>query len=142
MKTKTSYYSLIIIQLFLIICAGNSLDAQSRKERDSLNITEKKFIEVDYLDSNGEELLERIERYDENGRMIEEIEYDNSEKIKKHIRYEYENDLLMKEIHLDHKERIERTEVYEYDEDGLKISKKYFDAKNRIYKEKRYQYQK
>ena len=94
------------------------------------------------MDSNGREYLEKIERYDNDGRMVEEIEYDNSEKIKKHIQYAYEDGLLMKEIHLDHKGRIERTEVYEYDEDGLEISKKYFNAKNKIYKEKKYQYQK
>ena len=142
MKTKHLYSRLAIIQLFLILGICGSIDAQSRKERDSLGITEIKFIEVDYMDSNGKERLERIERYDDNGRMIEEIDYDSNEKEKNHIRYVYEDDLLIKEIYLDNKGNLEKYFMYTYDGDGLIISKKNFDAKDRIYKERRYQYQK
>ena len=140
MKTKPifSFFKIFLFFLFLGICS--SLDAQSRKERDSLGITEIIFIEVDYMDSNGKERVERIERYDEDGRMIEEIDYDSNEKIKNHIQYVYENELLMKEIYLDHKGNLEKYFVYEYDADGLKVSKKNFDAKDNIYKERRYQY--
>lgn len=140
MRQKPIFSSLIIIPLFLLTGLWTSLEAQSRKERDSLGITEKKFIEVDYIDSNGKERLERIERYDENGRMIEEIDYDSNEKVKNHIKYVYENDLLIKEIYFDHKGRLEKYFIYTYDEDGLKISKKNFDAKDKIYKERKYQY--
>ena len=142
MKTKHLYSRLAIIQLFLILGICGTIDAQTRKERDSLGITEIKFIEVDYMDSNGKERLERIERYDDNGRMIEEIDYDSNEKEKNHIRYVYEDDLLIKEIYLDNKGNLEKYFVYTYDCDGLIISKKNFDAKDRIYKERRYQYQK
>ena len=140
MKLKPLFTGLVIIQVFLLLGMCNSLDAQSRKERDSLGITEKRFIDVDYMDSNGKERLDRIERYDEDGRTIEEIEYDSNEKVKDHIRYVYENDLLVKEIHLDHKGKLEKYFVYTYDEDGLLISKKNFDAKDNIYKERRYEY--
>ncbi len=142
MKTKPYFSCLVIFQLLLILGVSNSLDAQSRKERDSLGITEKKFIEVDYMDSNGKEQLERVERYDDTGEMIEEIDYNSDGKVKLHIQYVYENDLLVKEIYLDHKGKLEKYFVYTYDADGLKVSKKNFDAKDKIYKEKRYRYQK
>ena len=142
MKTKPLYSCIVFVQLLLLLGISGSLDAQSRKERDSLGITEKKFIEVDYMDSNGKERLERIERYNKDGIMIEEIDYDSNEKVKNHIQYVYENDLLIKEIYFDTKGKIEKYFVYEYDADGLKISKKNFDAKDKIYKEKIYRYQK
>ena len=141
MNTKPILSGLIVLNMFLFFGTCNSLDAQSRKERDSLGITEKRSIDVDYMDSNGKEILDRIERYDEDGRMIEEIDYDSNEKVKNHIRYVYENDLLVKEIYLDHKGNLEKYFVYTYDEDGLLISKKNFDAKDKIYKERKYQYE-
>jgi len=142
MKIRHSITSIVIIQFFLSLGFCNALEAQSRKERDSLGITEKKTLEVDYMDSNGKEQVERIERYDDDGRMVEEIDYDSNEKVKSHIQYVYENDFLIKEIYLDHKGKLEKYFVYTYDADGLKVSKKNFDAKDKIYKEKRYRYQK
>jgi len=142
MKTKPFYSCLVIFQLILFLGISNSMDAQSRKERDSLGITEKKFFEVDYMDSNGKEQLERIERYDDNGEMIEEIDYDKNGKVKQHIQYVYENDLLVKETYLDNKGKLEKYFVYTYDADGLRVSKKNFDAKDKIYRERIYRYQK
>lgn len=140
MKPKRINSVLFIVQLILFIGISTSLDAQSRKERDSLGITEIISIEADYMDSNGKEHIEKIERYNEDGRLIEVIDYDNDEKIKEHIQYEYEDGLLLKEIYFDHKDRLEKYFIYTYDEDGLLISKKYFDAKDNIYRERKYQY--
>jgi hypothetical protein len=140
---KTISTPLVICHLFLLVYASCSqAGAQSRKERDSLGITEIEYYEVDYTNSNGKEYLEKIERFDGRGELIEEIKYDRDNRITEHIRYEYDGKLLMKEIYLDHKGRVDKTYVYEYDPDGLKISKKYFDNKDRIYKEKRYRYKK
>ena len=135
--------SLAIFQLFLLLFAScGQAGAQSRKERDSLGITQIEYYEVDYKDSNGKEYLEKLERFDERGELIEEIKYDRDGKVKEYIQYIYEGKLLMKEIYLDHKGNLEKTYVYEYDPDGLRISKKFFDNKDRIYKEKRYRYKK
>jgi hypothetical protein len=140
---KTISTPLAILQLFLMVCAScGQADGQSRKERDSLGITEIEYYEVDYMDSNGKEYLEKIERFDERGELIEEIKYDLDGGIKEHIQYVYDGKFLMKEIYLDHKGNVDKTYVYEYDPDGLRISKKYFDNKDRIYKEKRYRYKK
>ena len=116
--------------------------AQSRSERDSLGITEKAFYEADYMDSNGKEFLIGIERYDDRGELIEEIDYDKTGKIKLHIKYVYDDQMLLKEITLDGKGNIEKTIVHTYDADGLRTSKQYLDAKGRLYKEKIYRYKK
>ncbi len=130
-----------VVSLLIILLTGQA-DAQSRKERDSLGITEISYYDVDYLNSNGNEYLVRIERFDERGELIEEIEYGKDKKIENHIKYVYEGKLLKKEIYFDQKGNVDKTYEYEYDSEGLKISKKYFDNKNRIYKEKRYRYKK
>jgi len=140
---KRKLISSSIFQLLLLIIVSTAtLDAQNRKERDSLGITEIEYFDVDWLDSDGNESLSRIERFDERGELIEEIDYSKDGKIKLHIQYVYEGELLMKEIYFNNKGNLEKTYTYEYDSEDLKISKKYFDNKNRIYKEKRYRYKK
>jgi len=136
------FCSSIFNLLLLLIVSTAQLDAQNRKERDSLGITEISYFDVDWLDSDGKEYLDRIERFDERGELIEEIDYYKDGKIKLHIQYVYDGKLLMKEIYFDNKGDLDKTYTYEYDAEGLKISKKYFDKKNRIYKEKRYRYKK
>ena len=128
--------------MIFFVGAATDITAQSRKERDSLNVTEKAFYELDYKDSKGKEYLLRIERYDTRGELIEEIEYDENSKIKKHLQYVYKDELLLKELSLDSKGNIEKTIEHTYDADGLRISKKYLDAKGRLYREKIYRYKK
>ena len=130
--------------LLVLILAAHSTTAggQSRTERDSLSITAIEYYDVDYEDSNGQEYLVRVEKFDDRGELIEEIEYDDHGKIDKHTRYVYGGSLLTREISLTRNGKVKRTIEYEYDADGLKTSKKYYDEKDRIYKEKRYRYTK
>lgn len=133
-----------IALIFAIAFIGLSIDAeaQSRKKIDSLQIIEKAFYDIDYLDSYGKEVLVKIERFDEQGELIEEIEYEDNGKIKKHTQYEYMGELLIRESSLDNKGKVESRIEYEYDADGLRISRKHYDAKGRITKERNYRYKK
>jgi hypothetical protein len=123
---------------------GLSIDAeaQSRKKRDSLQIIEKAFYDIDHLNSYGKEVLVKIERFGERGELIEEIEYEDNNKIKKHIQYHYRGELLIRENSLDNKGKIKSSIEYEYDANGLKIGRKNYDAKGRITKERIYRYKK
>ena len=141
MKRALTCFTIFQLLLLLAVSEGQA-DAQNRRERDSLGITEIEYYDVDYIDSDGKELLVRIERFDERGEMIEEIDFGKDNKIETHIKYVYDGNFLMKEIYFNHKGNLEKTYEYEYDPEGLRISKKYFDNKNRIYKEKRYRYKK
>lgn len=131
------------IFLILILAAHwTAARGQSRKERDSLNIRAIEHYDVDYEDSNGKEYLVKMEKFDDRGELTEEIEYDDHGRIDKHTRYVYEGNLLVREISLDRDGKVKRTIEYEYDGDGLKTAKRYYDEKDRIYKEKRYRYRK
>jgi hypothetical protein len=130
--------------IFIMSFIGLSInaEAQSRKKIDSLQIIEKAFYDIDYLDSYGKEVLVKIERFDQRGELIEEIEYEDNGKIKKHIQYQYRGELLIRENSLDNKGKIKSCIEYEYDADGLKIGRKNYDPKGRITKERIYRYKK
>ena len=133
-----------MVLVFMIASLGvsTSAEAQTRKERDSLRIIERTSFDIDYFDSDGKEVLDKIERYDERGEMIEVIEYETSGRIKTHTQYQYKGKLLTGEKSLDHKGRVISNIEYEYDADGLRISRKIYDAKGRIVKERIYRYKK
>lgn len=128
-----------IILLFILLMPF-ALFGQSKKEVLRYGIITQTIYEVDYENSNGQEVTHQYEKYDENGNMIEYIEYDDRGKPEKHERYEYNaNNQKTKEIKLDNG-KIYKVHEYNYNAQGLKTERKTYDSKHRLLKVKRYEY--
>lgn len=131
----------IIVFFALCFLTANYSFSQSKSQIKELNISTKKTYYIDYEDSNGDEQLESVEKFNEKGLLIEEINYDKSGKIKKHEKYEYNSKgKLTKEIRLLPNGKKKKTIEYKYNDDGLKIMKIVYDSKDIIISKKRYDY--
>lgn len=86
-------------------------------------------------------VVERIEKYDKSGNLIEEKEMNKEGEVKKWMKYKFDADRNKVEetilnIRGGQEERIEW--IYK---DGLVTEKKYYDHKDRLVKRKEYKYE-
>jgi len=114
---------------------------QDRKEIRDLGIVSKTVQEYFIEDGIDEPLIESIEKYNEDGEMIEIQEFNSRGEVKLWEKYAYDEDRnLIEEIFLDHRGRITRIERSVY-KDGLRVEKHYYNNKEKLYKKKVYVYE-
>lgn len=125
----------------LLLSVGVMVSAQSKKTIREKHITtqtvQEYFIEEGYKDP----VVESIEKYNEDGELLEIKVFNKGGEIKKWEKYAYnEEGDLIEEVYMDARGRVERTEKNIY-EDGLRIEKQYYDPKGKLYKKKLYEYE-
>jgi len=130
-----------VLSAVIILIAVN-LNAQTRKEIEAAGLKSKTTINVDYdLSPAGKETKDSYEKYDQNGNLIEYIEYDKYGKVSDHITYEYnENNDKITEIHYSSSNKITTKEKYIYD-GKFKKEKLTYDAAGKLIKKKKYIYE-
>jgi len=124
-----------------MLCMGVAVTAQSRKTIREKNIStqtvQEYFIEEGYKDP----VVESIEKYNEDGDLLEIKVFNKGGEIKRWEKYAYNEDGdLVEEVYMDARGRVERTEKNIY-KDGLRVEKQYFDQKGKLYKKKVYEYE-
>lgn len=95
---------------------------------------------IDYEDGLSDKRITKEQHFDKEGHLIEYKDWTKDGKIKEWKKYCYnEGGLIQSEETLDAKGRMQERVVYEY-ENGLKVKKSYYDGKERLVKEKFYEY--
>lgn len=126
-----------IIVFSLLLLTGTFIYGQSDKTIKSLGIVTKETVR--HTDTKNS-YTESVEKFDENGNLIEEIEYSQDKTIKKHRQWTYnENNDKTSELELDANGKIISKIIYEYD-GKLKISKKEYNEKGKLISWKSYSY--
>ena len=138
MKGKTG--ALLTMAVMFLLVSGPLAGQGTRtiKERKIATRTVYEYFVEEGMD---EPVIESIERYNEQGDLVEIKEMDRKGEVKLWEKYVYDDEgELVEEIFLDAKGRVERTEKSIYS-DGLKIEKQYFNSKDKLYKRKVYEYE-
>jgi len=126
---------MIIIFLFSITA---TVFSQSEKKAKKYHVKTVTINETVLDNGNNKELIEE-KAFDEKGKLTEHKEY-NDNKIKTWKKYTYTQDgNIESEQTLNAKGVIIKKIVYKYS-NGLKISKSYYDSKDRLKKQKYYEY--
>jgi hypothetical protein len=115
--------------------------AQDEEIIRAKKITSQTVYEYFIEEGMKDPVVERIERYDEAGNMIEEKEMNKEGDIRDWMKYKYDdkgNKVEETKINIrgGQEERIEW--IYN---DGLVVEKKYYDHKDRLVKRKEYKYE-
>lgn len=124
--------------LVWITVMGFGQGRKTIREKGIVSVTvQEYFIEEGMKDP----VIESIERYDEEGELVELKEFNSRGEVKKWEKYGYDEEgNLVEEVFLDPKGRIERTEKSIY-EDGLRVEKQFFNNRDKLYKKKVYEYE-
>ena len=126
--------------LRLALCTG-SVGGQSKKtikEKKISSITVHEYFVAEGMDKP---VIESIERYDENGRLTEIKEFNSRGELKLWEKYAYseEGDLVETQF-FNAKGKLESKEINVYS-NGLRIEKQYYNNKNKLLKQKVYEYE-
>lgn len=128
------------VSVGILLLVPAFLFAQSEEIIRSKNIVSQTVYEYFIEEGLKDPVVERIERYDTDGNMIEEKEMNKEGEVREWMKYTYDTEGNKVEetilnIRGGQEERIEW--IYK---DGLVVEKKYYDHKDRLVKRKEYKY--
>lgn len=127
--------------LSLLLIGGALVSGQGKKtirEKNIASVTVQEYFLEEGMDKP---VVESVERYNEEGELIEVQEFNKRGEIKKWEKYGYDEEgNLVEEVFLDDRGRITQTEKTIF-KDGLRVERHFFDDKGRLYKKKAYLYE-
>jgi len=131
--------------LFLLTCAflimTGPVFGQSTKIIKEKKIATRTVQEYFIDEGMDEPVIESLEKYNEDGNLIEIQEFNSRGDVKLWEKYAYDTEgRVVEEVFLDAKGRVERTEKSIYS-DGLRIEKQFYNNKDKLYKRKVYEYE-
>ena len=130
-----------ILLICLLAGIGSLVKGQDRKDiRDKgiVAITVNEYFIEEGID---EPLVESIEKFNEDGEVVEIQEFNKRGEMTRWEKYSYDEDRnLIEEVYLDAKGKVTRTEKTIF-EDGFRVEKQYYNERNKLYKKKIYVYE-
>lgn len=127
---------MVLLMAVTVYATGQS--KKTIREEGIASITVQEYFLEEGMD---EPVVESIEKFNEDGELVEIKEYNKKGDIKRWERYVYDADgHLVEEVFLDEKGRITETEKNIY-EDELRIEKQFYNSKGDLYKKKVYEYE-
>lgn len=117
------------------------LNGQDRKDIRDKNITTITVQEYFIEEGLKEPLVESIEKFNEDGEIVELKEFNKRGDVTKWEQYKYDEDRnLIEQVFLDSRGKVKETEKIIY-EDGFRVEKQYYNDKDKLYKKKVYLYE-
>ena len=128
----------MVVMFFLMVAVTNAQSKKTIREKGISSITVNEYFIEEGMD---EPVVESIQRFNDEGELLELKEFNKKEEVKRWEKYLYNDDgKVVEQIFLDEKGRIIETEKYIYD-DKLRIEKQYYNKKGNLYKKKVYKYE-
>jgi len=138
MKLKTGVLFLLAGTCMIIAAPVLGQGGKTIKEKKIVSQTVYEYFIEEGMD---DPVVESIERYNENGDLIEVKEFNSKSEVKRWERFSYNSEgKLSEEVFLDAKGKVERTEKTIY-KDGLRAEKQFFNNKDKLTKRKVYEYE-
>jgi hypothetical protein len=131
----------VTLGTIVLLSVAVSSMGQSAKTIQEKKISGRTVYEYFVDEGRDEPVVESIEKYDEQGHLLELKEFNRKGEVKRWEKYAYDADgKVVEEAYLNAKGRVERTEKTKYSE-GLRIEKQFYDKRGRLYKRKVYEYE-
>lgn len=132
---------IIIPAVITLLFLTGILNGQGRKTIEEKGIIQQTVHEYFLAEGMNKPVVEKIEKYNEEGEVVEIQEFNKLGEVKLWEKYVYDEEgNLVEEIFLDEKGKVTRTEKSIY-KDGLRIEKQFFDDRGRLFKKKEYLYE-
>jgi len=130
-------FSLIAIALLLSAPVfGQS--TKTIKEKQIISLTVQEYFIEEGMDKP---VVESLEKYDENGQLVEIKEFNSRGEVKLWEKYVYDEEGNVVETQfMNSRGKLEKTEKTIYS-DGLRIEKQFYNNKNKLVKRKVYEYE-
>jgi YD repeat-containing protein len=124
-----------------LLCILIPAFSQSKKQIRDMDIVSRTVEEYFIEEGIKEPVIESIQKFDEEGELVELKEFNRKGEVQKWEKYVYDEDgNLVEEIFLDDRGKIEHTEKNIW-ENGLRTEKQYYNSRDKLYKKKVYVYE-
>lgn len=142
MKIKKMNALLTGIFLVTFLFTSQIIIAQTQNTIIEKGILIKTTYKQDLEDGDKEKRIDKIETFNDKGELVDLKNYDSAGKYAKDwFQYKYDTDgNLIEEVEYDSKQNFKKRTLYKYS-NGLEISKEEFDEKGRLSKQTTYEYQ-
>ena len=138
MKKETGIMILWILGSFLLAAPLSGQSAKTIREKKIASVTVQEYFLERGLDKP---LIESVEKYDENGNLLEIKEYNSKGEVKRWEKYSYNEDGKVVETQFfNARGKLESKEINVYS-DGLRIEKQYYNNREKLVKRKVYEYE-
>jgi hypothetical protein len=135
---RTAKYTLMICLMVGLAAALNGQDRKDIRDAGIISLTVNEYFLEEGLD---EPQVESIEKFNEDGEVIELQEFNKRGEVTCWEKYSYDEDRnLIEEVFLNGRGKVIRTEKSIYKE-GFKVEKQYFNERDKLYKKKAYVYE-
>jgi hypothetical protein len=129
------------IILFLMAIVSLSVSAQKKNVVKSNNIKSVTEYKQDMEKGNAAKIKESYTLFDDDGNVLEEINYDAAGKVKTHLKYQYNSDNnKIKETEISPDGKVVKVTEYKYNGD-LKTERNIYDGAGKLKSKKIYQYE-
>jgi len=137
-KTKKAMKNILMLMLLIVFPALVFCQANKPSKIKTKKMTVTKYV----YDKGAEKAFPELDiRYDANGNVIEEIEYDEGTFIM-HFKYEYDAaNNKIKETELDAAGKVAKITTYKYDSTYRRTEKLVYDSKNKLKSKRIYKYE-
>jgi antitoxin component YwqK of YwqJK toxin-antitoxin module len=128
------------LAFLLIVLCSTSLYAQKKKVALRNQLKSEVVYEQKFASTAGKSVKESETKFDTQGNIVEEIEYENG-KIKKHMTYLFDDDgNKTSETELDSSGKTVKKTEFKYNDDGKKIKELAYGAAGKLFKTIEYKY--
>lgn len=135
MKSKTIILNMSVIIALMV----SSYALYGQNSNSSGKIKSKTIHEEKTVKGVKSKLIDSEEKYDQNGNVVEEIQYKDG-KVDKHMVYEYDaSNNKITETELETSGKPKKTSEYKY-VNGLRTEKNTFDVNKKLISKKTYSY--
>ena len=126
----------IVIMLVMLTYSVSAQKKNTVRDNNIKSVTEYK----QEIDKKGANLKESYTLYDNEGNVLEQIDYDATGKIKSHLKFQYDsNNNKIKEIEISPEGKVMKTTEYKYN-GNMKTEKNIYDAAGKLKTKRTYQY--
>lgn len=130
---------LLILFIFSLLCGYTF--AQKPKEARDLNLKTKTMWVTEKKGKKEFNYKASELRFDKDGTLIQEIEFNSKGDITKNISYQYENNRKVRELHLDKDGKIITRIEYVYSKNNILSEVRYFNSNNDLQKKEQFIYE-
>ncbi len=131
----------IVLLLTIVLSCSSAFTQVSKKEALEKKIKSVAEWETNLRGRKSKPVQESYTKYNQNGKVLEKIERNNSGELTLHEKYEYDKaGNKTTEIQLNPNGTINKRHVYSYD-NNLRIARKTYNAKGKLVAEKMYIYE-
>ena len=124
--------------LLVIFCSGFFFSGNLFAQTKSPVKSSTEFA-IETKGAKSIEIKRHYQEYDQNGNLVNEIDYDSDGKMKEELKYEYNNlNQKVKEIHFTPDGKMDEMTTYEYDGKGNRVSKTVTEGNGKLKSKKKY----